>query len=507
MKHILQICLLLAVCFWLLYQVKHSQEKRKEFDVKDGKVVGKVQSDGDIQRFGRKDPPRVTELTTDVEEHGDDEEEKEVEEEGEENKHEEDEPEKEDNKHEEDEPEKEDNEHEEDDPEKEDNKPEGGDGGRGVGDDEIDENETERTDAEPEHEEESVDENKEREQNEKVAEEEHHTESEEKEDLGKEDRSENEEKEDARKEDHTEIEENEDVKREDHSESDTRSDDQEHEARDAQYKADDASSEVAQDIQTHMPETGNFTTGQGSEMFGKVNFGEGNETRTSDKDYSLIQSGVIQPREDVMNNSVTSPNATATEEKKYVIDPNKSKENPQQNATLPSLQNDQTENRSNSTTNFPGEHSGASQSNGTQTELPSSLSQNTTGEGAVREGEEQTSKPDLAVVGPNKTEIVNSNTRESLNPSNTTSDQSQKTNRTDAMTAEEDSSLHAGEKSNNNGTSGSDESSLSGVVQHDPIGQSNTTALTQEERESRMDLGSMPKIRTEVQSNTAAVAE
>ncbi|KAL6545870.1 hypothetical protein OROGR_009744 [Orobanche gracilis] len=31
-KYVLQICLLLAVCFWLIYQVKHSHDKKKEFE-------------------------------------------------------------------------------------------------------------------------------------------------------------------------------------------------------------------------------------------------------------------------------------------------------------------------------------------------------------------------------------------------------------------------------------------------------------------------------------------
>ncbi|KAL3614393.1 hypothetical protein CASFOL_042467 [Castilleja foliolosa] len=31
-KYIVQICLLLAICFWLIYQVKHSHDKKKEFE-------------------------------------------------------------------------------------------------------------------------------------------------------------------------------------------------------------------------------------------------------------------------------------------------------------------------------------------------------------------------------------------------------------------------------------------------------------------------------------------
>ncbi|GFP88671.1 hypothetical protein PHJA_001010800 [Phtheirospermum japonicum] len=37
-KYIVQICLLLAVCFWLIYQVKHSHDKKREFEESDAKA-------------------------------------------------------------------------------------------------------------------------------------------------------------------------------------------------------------------------------------------------------------------------------------------------------------------------------------------------------------------------------------------------------------------------------------------------------------------------------------
>ncbi|KAL3621051.1 hypothetical protein CASFOL_035963 [Castilleja foliolosa] len=37
-KYILQICLMLAVCFWLIYQVKHSHDKKKEFEETESKA-------------------------------------------------------------------------------------------------------------------------------------------------------------------------------------------------------------------------------------------------------------------------------------------------------------------------------------------------------------------------------------------------------------------------------------------------------------------------------------
>lgn len=516
-KHILQICLLLAVCFWLFYQVKHSHEKRKEFDAKDGKVVGKVQIDGEIQRFGRKDLPRATEIVADVEKHGEDEEEKDVEEEEEEeNKHEEDEPVKEDNKHEE------------------------VDGGRGGGDDEIDDNEIERIDAEPEHEEESVDEDKEREENQGVSEE-NRTKTEENEDAVKEeDHSENEENEGAGKEEHTEVEESEDVRGEDHNDSDAASEDQDHdgantnthEAREEQYKADDASSEVAHEIQTIIPETGNLTTGQASEIWGKVNFGRGNQTRTPDKGDVLIQAGV-QPREHTDQN-VTST-TTVAEQKKYEIDSNQSEDSPLQNSTLPSNPSDQPQNRS-SSTDIGGEQAAPLLSNGTQMELPSSLSQNATGEGAMlgeertgkaelaevnsnrtenrnwdaqvaaMHGEEHTSKSELADVSSNRNENINGNAGETLDPSHGTSE-------TDMMKTAEGSSLKPDEKSSDSGTSGSDLSSESrpsdesaGNIQHDLIDTPHTSHA-QEATEPKVDSRSLPEIRSEIQNTHDKVAE
>lgn len=54
-KHVLQICLLLAVCFWLIYQVKHSHDKRKEYSESDGRSVLQRESGDGLIRLGRKD--------------------------------------------------------------------------------------------------------------------------------------------------------------------------------------------------------------------------------------------------------------------------------------------------------------------------------------------------------------------------------------------------------------------------------------------------------------------
>lgn len=56
-KHILQICVLLGVCIWLIYQVKYSHDKKKEFYEKDGEkstVLLSESKDG-LVKLGRKD--------------------------------------------------------------------------------------------------------------------------------------------------------------------------------------------------------------------------------------------------------------------------------------------------------------------------------------------------------------------------------------------------------------------------------------------------------------------
>ncbi|EOA16586.1 hypothetical protein CARUB_v10004752mg [Capsella rubella] len=56
-KHILQICVLLGVCIWLIYQVKYSHDKKKEFYEKDGEKSTVLLSEVDdgVVKLGRKD--------------------------------------------------------------------------------------------------------------------------------------------------------------------------------------------------------------------------------------------------------------------------------------------------------------------------------------------------------------------------------------------------------------------------------------------------------------------
>ncbi|KAF7127361.1 hypothetical protein RHSIM_Rhsim11G0148900 [Rhododendron simsii] len=54
-KHVLQICVLLAICFWLIYQVKHSHDKKREFDEDDARMSVKTHVSDEVFKFGRKD--------------------------------------------------------------------------------------------------------------------------------------------------------------------------------------------------------------------------------------------------------------------------------------------------------------------------------------------------------------------------------------------------------------------------------------------------------------------
>ncbi|KAG6649271.1 midasin-like [Carya illinoinensis] len=55
-KHAIQTCLLLAICIWLLYQVKHSHERKKASEENSSKLSEKkMQSGHEIIKLGRKE--------------------------------------------------------------------------------------------------------------------------------------------------------------------------------------------------------------------------------------------------------------------------------------------------------------------------------------------------------------------------------------------------------------------------------------------------------------------
>ncbi|GAA0181377.1 hypothetical protein LIER_42277 [Lithospermum erythrorhizon] len=144
-KHVLQVCLLVAVCFWLIYQVKHSHDKKREFDDNVQNSLATEQKDG-VVKLGRKDlNPKMEEKVIKTGKQ-DEEEEDETAVEEEENKHEETE-EQDDNKTDEKEEEEEDV-----------------DEGRDVGEEiEIDDHDKENSDTDNDQEIDLVDDDKERE--------------------------------------------------------------------------------------------------------------------------------------------------------------------------------------------------------------------------------------------------------------------------------------------------------------------------------------------------------
>ncbi|GAB2292087.1 hypothetical protein Dimus_026335 [Dionaea muscipula] len=264
-KHILQICLLLAVCFWLIYQVKRSHEKKIEFDAKEAKLVGDMERAGEIMKFGRKDLPRLQIVTKDDEEN-------EVEEE--EDRREEDEQDRDTKVDEREEDEE--------------------DLTRGGGIDEVEEHDLEKNEAETEHDEEFMDEEKGRE--EEVDE-----------------RSEENEVEEKKSHSMSES-----LEEQDHDGATKNN----HEAREELYKADDASSEVAQDTDTSsMPDrTDNLGILEQSKETKVSELGSSaNETAAEEHKYTTTNStGSLE------NNS-SHPNSTllveSTDQAEY---PNKS---------------------------------------------------------------------------------------------------------------------------------------------------------------------------------------
>lgn len=230
-KHVLQAILLLGVCFWLIYQVKHNHDKKKEFDKNDTKLPIITETD-QILKLGRKDllPGKVE--ADKNEKHEEEEEDEHIvynmqnkhehdeqQQEGEEgNKHETEE-ESEDNVHEgREEHDEEDNKHgakeqEENESKSEEVEDEGGDV-------EIDENDHEKSEADNDRDDEVVDEEKDKEEE-------------------GDDETENEDKEDEEKGGLVENHDN-------------------HEAREEHYKADDASSAVAHDARETSTETSNL---------------------------------------------------------------------------------------------------------------------------------------------------------------------------------------------------------------------------------------------------------
>nr|GME15173.1 myb-like protein X [Ipomoea batatas] len=117
-KNVLQICVLLAVCLWLVYQVKQSHEKKKQFEGNESSLSQKTGSSDGGPNLGRKYLPDSKGIANSDEERG--------------------------------------MEVEEDEPEQDNNSERKNDGGRGGGDDDLEEHDREKNDGEVEREDEAV---------------------------------------------------------------------------------------------------------------------------------------------------------------------------------------------------------------------------------------------------------------------------------------------------------------------------------------------------------------
>lgn len=155
-KHVLQITLLIGICFWLIYQVKHSHDKKKEFDENDAEVSVGTQTTYQTTKLGRKDLHQGKDEVNENEKHEEEEEDENIVDDEDKHEHKEHE-EEEGNEHES--IEKEDDNHGvrgEGDEQEEDE--------REGGDDAIDENDQEQSVVDIDHDEEFVDEEKEKEE-------------------------------------------------------------------------------------------------------------------------------------------------------------------------------------------------------------------------------------------------------------------------------------------------------------------------------------------------------
>ncbi|KAD1287145.1 hypothetical protein E3N88_43044 [Mikania micrantha] len=80
-KHILRICFLIAVCCWLMFQIKSSHCKRRDFKSVDSKILSRTNGVDEVLKLGRKDLHSKETETLEEEDDDDDDEEHEIEEE------------------------------------------------------------------------------------------------------------------------------------------------------------------------------------------------------------------------------------------------------------------------------------------------------------------------------------------------------------------------------------------------------------------------------------------
>ncbi|KAA8545732.1 hypothetical protein F0562_020817 [Nyssa sinensis] len=487
-KYVLQICLLLAVCFWLIYQVKHSHDKKKEFDENDAKISLKMQSADEILRFGRKDL-NLREVTATKNEKREEEEADEEETGGEEESKHEEEEQEEDSKTEEEE-----------------------DEGRGGGDDEIDEHDQEKSDMEVDREEDFIDEEKETEEGDEK-------ESEEKDAEDKDVQMENE----NSLEDHDH----------DGGGRNTR------EAREEHYKADDASSAVTHDTQTTSIETENGSLENSNEKNEKSILEQENEVNDNEEIIVGQNTTGLKMGDSEMVKIGVPLNATADEEKDLETGSSKSKDSSVLNSTITTETNNQSE-VSNNTMEVSSESHGLSLQNGTEIISDSIQAQNAT-VGGTTSGE-GSSLQAIVLEQANNSNIASnnnqsdSNTTISLNTENAEATTVESSNsstivqpvvsanviRSNASAEAEESSGSStieetidatqneksettNEMNKTNETSNSSRTDHSDDDQDDPIDSTDSSISLDEE--VRTDLDTLPEIRTEGSNNEDVVAE
>ncbi|GAY48799.1 hypothetical protein CUMW_114510 [Citrus unshiu] len=536
-KHVLQICLLLGVCFWLIYQVKHSHDKKREFDDKDAKVSVKAHSDDEILKLGRKDLPRVQEAAKN-EKHEDEEEDAVEEEEKEVRKQEERdavEDQEEANKHEEEE--HDDGENKQEEQEEENKNEEIEDERRGDGDDELDEQDQEKTEFETDREDEFIDEEKEREG------EGDDNESEGNEGKEKDDQGENENSLDDH--DHEGVDRNTHVAREEH------------------YKADDASSAVSHDNQIIIPETEKAASENSNENSERNVLLEDNKSNNTDEISGNQKNPELKYGEGEMSGSGATSNETTPKEK----DHGAGSYNSQDHSPL-TANNSSTEGGtevSNNSTGLSTEMTGSSVQNGTEIKLDANPTpaQNVTLEGAANTeatdlqttGLEQANNSNTASNGhqfdPNTTvstksvdadavtgdsfdistpavsetvirlnasadgEVSSGSSAVNETASTTQNEMSYSDGKSGGTNESSDSSSTEGtvgassESESGKTNESSDSSFKNGIVEaanEDRIDSSDSSVL-QDDRESRIDLGTLPDIRSEVENVEDAAAE
>lgn len=369
-KHGLQILLLVSICFWLIYQVKYSHDKKRELNEKDAKTSVKDESGGAV-KFGRKDlhPHRDETIINHVEDEEESREEndesKRDEEHDEETGKHEDEQGEEANKHERDDREdanesvteqeaagrhEEEEEHEE-----EENRIDDLEVEREAGEDETDEPDEEKAQGELDREEEFIDEEKEREDD-------------------------NDEKE-------TEGDDGEDKEgqAEDEEHDESESSHSRHEAREEHYKGDDASSAVTHDAQTTLIETEKLGSNDADDNSGSSKTGQESNSTIS----SQINDGQDNSRPNLEENQVAEKAANSSEVVSEIKDHDDAKASPANSSLLKPAVTTEAKDQEDAGVNSSEVNMGSSNNltmtgpsiNGTENILDSPQAQNGTGVG------------------------------------------------------------------------------------------------------------------------------